>query len=870
MSRSLGLARVPASLAFGLMVAVATAACGGDSGGVPADDVAGGDAADAGDVRDADDTSDGSGEAPESRVEYRLAEEAVLLEGDALAAIVANEDDGATLRFDPAAFAELGIVEGSVIVATVGPNTPVGLLRQVTSVDSSGEEVVVSTTQAALTDAFAQLDLDLYAALDADEIPFGSAAGGANKDSDSGGQVVTFGGPFEWVVFDGDGDPATDDDRVLVSGNMGASANYYFGLSYDLGILDSILSGDFPPDIDPTDIDLRAGFSIGASVALDVMLSGRAALGFEKEVPLGEKYLGAIVVGPLVFVPVVRATGVIEGSVPGSFQIGAGATAGFGASVEYVAGDGFRDDFSAPHIETTDPTADVELGASARARIDIDVALLLYGIIGPKAGLGLWVGAEANVFDEPCWRASTGLDAYLGLLIELFTVELADWEKRWPIGEYEIGSGSCETGQAVDPAPPVSRAWVGSANSTAPSDRAVASLTPAIDGTHLLTGSESLVIAKVADTGDWLWSRSFVFHGVLDTPLEIASAVTRNDAGIAAVAGDDFVLRLDAAGALESALQVETGSSQPGDPVGVIGDGANGAWFVTPYFDETGNDVDVLLVHARADGSVSTVRWGRPDWDERPRAIVDWGGRIAVISVAQNFDADPDTESWLTVFDAAGNQTGAWRFSDCAGVDDVAMNTATVNEDGNLVVGGYGRFAAPRALLVAVRPDGTVAWDSAHRSGDLLGYSISSILQLPGGAFLVAGTRLYAAPDDAFVARTDSVGNLVWAWRLGGTGAEVAPALALLPDGNALLATVSGSFGELQSSWWISRFDARTGAIAIGAGQPVSTGSDAFHPDDFCVSTTAGTVPTVPHAVTVSTPDVEALGSNYPATSVGP
>lgn len=825
---------------------------------------------------DADAGSDGSGtdagSGATSRVDYTLAEEAVLLEGEALSALIGNEGSGNTLVFDSTVFETLGVEVDSVLVAGVGPNSPYGLLRRVTAIEDVDGSTRVSTTQAALTDAFAALDLELRESLTATDLTFDEARPltSSPKDSDSGANQLNLGGPFEWIVFDGDDDPTTDDDQVRVDGTISATAGYYFGLSYSLGVLDSLLSGEFPPDIDPTDIDLRAGFSINAAVVVDVTLSGRAALGFEKEVLLGEHYLAPIAVGPLVFLPVVRAIGTIEGSVPGSFAIHAGATAGFGASVEYVAGDGYSDDFTEPYLTPVEPSADVELGASAEARIDVEVALLLYGIIGPQAGIGAYAKAEANVFDDPCWRASVGLDAYLGLLVELFTIELADWEKHWPIAEVEIGSGSCETGQAVDPGPPWSRAWVDSVASVAGSDAAVASLSPAIDGNFLLSGSGSLVLSKLSPEGVWLWARSFVFHGVLETPIQILSAFTRTDGGIIATGRDNFVLRLDAAGQLESAVVLETDTAQPGEPLASISDGANGAWIAATQFTEASADYDVVLLHAAADGTAAALRWGRPEWDERPRALVNWNGRIAMLAVATNYDAEPDSESWLLLFDAHGALTATHRFTDCAGVEDVALNAMAVAEDGNLVVGGYGRFSAPRAILASVRPDGSTAWTSAHASGDLLGYSVSAIEQLDGGAYLIAGTRLYAAPDDVFVARTDAVGNIVWVYRFGGSGWEVAPALALLPDGNALMATASTSFGDLQSSWWASRFDARTGVVPLGADAVVSSSSETFGADGFCVSSSPGSAPSEALAVDVVSADVDPMPPEFTEVVLSP
>ncbi len=100
-------------------------------------------------------------------------------------------------------------------------------------------------------------------------------------------------------------------------------------------------------------------------------------------------------------------------------------------------------------------------------------------------------------------------------------------------------------------------------------------------------------------------------------------------------------------------------------------------------------------------------------------------------------------------------------------------------------------------FVVRYREDGSLVWVRglpATRTDEG-----SALLALPDGSLLVAGhfgrpvmfDAVSLAPDgasDAFLARLDPSGTVVWAVRAGGEGTDAATALAQLPDGTVLLA----------------------------------------------------------------------------------
>jgi len=100
-------------------------------------------------------------------------------------------------------------------------------------------------------------------------------------------------------------------------------------------------------------------------------------------------------------------------------------------------------------------------------------------------------------------------------------------------------------------------------------------------------------------------------------------------------------------------------------------------------------------------------------------------------------------------------------------------------------------------FVVRYREDGSLVWVRglpATRTDEG-----SALLALPDGSLLVAGhfgrpvlfDAVGLSPDgaaDAFLARLDFSGTVVWAVRMGGEGTDAATALAQLPDGTVLVA----------------------------------------------------------------------------------
>jgi hypothetical protein len=84
------------------------------------------------------------------------------------------------------------------------------------------------------------------------------------------------------------------------------------------------------------------------------------------------------------------------------------------------------------------------------------------------------------------------------------------------------------------------------------------------------------------------------------------------------------------------------------------------------------------------------------------------------------------------------------------------------------------------------------------------------ILEAADGGYAVAGT-LYdtlGAPQDIFIFKTDSAGNLLWNKTYGGAGEEAAFGFCLSPDGGYVVSGTSTSFGSGDKDAYLLKVDA--------------------------------------------------------------
>src|SRR5258708_29820734 len=101
-----------------------------------------------------------SAQKPKDVIEAVPFKSTVMLASTDLASLAPDNGDG-VLAFTTAPDALAQVKRGSILVATVSPSTPTGLLRVVKSVTRSGTSLTLETLNAPVQLAFARLHMDI-------------------------------------------------------------------------------------------------------------------------------------------------------------------------------------------------------------------------------------------------------------------------------------------------------------------------------------------------------------------------------------------------------------------------------------------------------------------------------------------------------------------------------------------------------------------------------------------------------------------------------------------------------------------------------------------------------------------------------------
>ena len=311
-----------------------------------------------------------------------------------------------------------GLKSGDVLVSDAG----LGILRKVLSTTDSAGYLVLRTTQASLTDA----------------IEKGSAAFTGTFSQQAGGVKVLYQAPGlraqartsagaaslyveleDVVLYDQDGNPSTQTDRILANGVIELTPSLTFEIAIDHFELQSLTSALTLSVLDS--LELRAGVSLTLfDVSTEVLRAQTAPI---------VVWVGYV---PIVFSSVffieIGATGELYGSVVTSVSVEHSLTGG----LQYADG-------------VWTPIADVEdrfgfeppklsAGGELKGYVAPHALLLLYGLVGPYTKTSFYLLVDADVFRDPWLALYGGIELGAGVRLEVFSHVIADYEKPRVIG----------------------------------------------------------------------------------------------------------------------------------------------------------------------------------------------------------------------------------------------------------------------------------------------------------------------------------------------------------------------------------------------------------------------------------------------------
>jgi hypothetical protein len=331
--------------------------------------------------------------------------------------LVSVSGDGSVLTFN--AQNSQTITAGDIIVAGSIEKAPQGLLRKVTGVNTSGNEVTVTTTQATIEEAFKKATIKHTFPLKSDDISSSNLKKGVTLRKRTNGNKESY--------IDIDINNLQISDGVTVSGSVG------FDMDFDL--------------------DLEVKWFTIKKASFIASTSYRSNLNF-KTTADRKKVDDKIQIGSINFAPIT----IFFGALPVVFTIdlslyvgmngdfSAGIESGVIQDVQCKGGLEYQGGWHPVKEYTSDfdfTVPKLSSGCHITGYVGPELSLKIYGIAGPYAYIRGYIELDAdNVNQIPYWGLYGGFVGGFGVKVEVFGHTFAAYEPR-PIIKYgkQLASG---------------------------------------------------------------------------------------------------------------------------------------------------------------------------------------------------------------------------------------------------------------------------------------------------------------------------------------------------------------------------------------------------------------------------------------------
>ncbi|MEP6651563.1 MAG: hypothetical protein ABJA74_16860, partial [Lapillicoccus sp.] len=336
--------------------------------------------------------------------------------GALAAAVQTVTTDSVTFTGQPDALATLAV--GDVLVAGVTPTTPFGLLRKAASIDRSGADLVVSTTNASLADTVIQGSLSAGGS----GVPPAASTAAAVRPAAASTQAAT-------TAAD------CNTSGSLLFGGMTLACSHSFGPGASEWLVQTDASATAAMGVDVS-IGWGTPPKVQATTTLDVSGSTSATIDahlhadLDQTYPMGKKtwapidfQLGPI---PVVIVPETDAqlhvTGTVEETLNGivSYSAALGVVCDSSGGCSRTHSGGGSASGSYQHT----------FGANVKAAFEPKIAALLYDVAGLTATLSPYVEAKA---DSCTLTFLSGIDLAVGIELAPFGETLTSAQAAIPL-----------------------------------------------------------------------------------------------------------------------------------------------------------------------------------------------------------------------------------------------------------------------------------------------------------------------------------------------------------------------------------------------------------------------------------------------------
>jgi hypothetical protein len=229
-------------------------------------------------------------------------------------------------------------------------------------------------------------------------------------------------------------------------------------------------------------------------------------------------------------------------------------------------------------------------------------------------------------------------------------------------------------------------------------------------------------------------------------------------------------------------------------------------------------DIDILFMRIAPDGTYLWNRtFGDVDDDKGYQVIACQAGGYAIASTYQNVSAAISNSDFL-VTRLAENGAVLWNISYSGPAQDHVSNfigdlgrSIVECTNGDLVCAGVSKGVDTSDVwLFRLAPDGTLLWENTFNNRDIERcYTPDAVVQCQDGGFAVLGyTYSAATSNDVWLIKTDSNGNEIWNQTYGDDAGYQRPeGLVECSDGGFGIIANTHSFGAGGADAWLIRTD---------------------------------------------------------------
>jgi len=352
----------------------------------------------------------------------------VVLTGTTLLNLSAVSDDKSVYTFSGTTDQLASLEQGDVIVG-ISDLAPDGFLRKVQSVTAEGDQVVVQTEPATLSEAIETGSLSLTQELRPTDVRGGFVQPGVELASTPMGQIDEHRG-YLWVInlvnvvlFDADGKDSTTGDQIRADGSIKFNVSMDFRL--DIG-----------------GFELKNLYLVGsAGEYADIRVSGNAKL-FDKHLSksVGSYVLNAILVPigpvPVWITPVLNIEVGVDGTASIGIEAGVRQEVSLRAGIEYTKAKRWQPIGELTRtFEAYPPRLTGNLDVEAHGAVTLGV--LVYGVVGIQADISGYFGLHVNLQESPPLALRAGLRSSVGVWVTIF-----GWwdivDQRWTVIDFSM------------------------------------------------------------------------------------------------------------------------------------------------------------------------------------------------------------------------------------------------------------------------------------------------------------------------------------------------------------------------------------------------------------------------------------------------